>query len=105
MTRYIIQDAYTGFIWGDTADFAVGRHFDEITEACEALDQSLGTYDRTYEEVYGGLRSDTGYIVYRADVDNSEAVPIVQDGQDQETIDAVEHSCVVAGYVTYHTAY
>jgi hypothetical protein len=37
--------------------------------------------------------NETGYHVYRADIDGSEVVPVITDGQDQEMIDAVAFDC------------
>ena len=34
-----------------------------------------------------------GYYVYRADIDGAEAVPVVMDGQDKDTIEAVLRDC------------
>ena len=99
--RYIIQDNYTGYIWGDSADFAAGKDApDSIVAACRMLDESIGECERTYKEV-SRLSGQAGYIVYRADINGSEAVPIVQDGQDQETIEAVERECQLLGYVEW----
>jgi len=99
--RYIIQDSYTGYIWGDSADFAAGKDApDSIVAACRMLDESIGECERTYKEV-SRLSGQDGYIVYRADINGSEAVPIVQDGQDQETIEAVERECQLLGYVEW----
>jgi len=99
MAHFIIQDRYTGYIWGDTRDINGGLyHANDIVDACRALDQSIGGEPRVYEEV-SRLDGDDGYIVYRVEVDGSEAVTVIWDGQSQETIDAVEASCPVAGYV------
>lgn len=108
MTRYIIQDCYTGYIWGDSADFAAPGGKKEqpqtMVEACRMLDESLGEFERTYEEV-SRLSGDTGYVVYRADINGSEAIPVVQNGQDQEMIDAVERDCQLLGYVETNVAH
>lgn len=93
--RYIIQDAYTGYIWGDSAEAP-----ETIIDACKMLDNSIGEFERTYEEV-PRLSSECGYIVYRADINGSEAVPVVQDGQDREIIEAVERDCQLLGYVEF----
>lgn len=45
-------------------------------------------------ESNGGLASnEVGYHVYRADVNGSEAVAAVEDGTDQEMIEAVTRDC------------
>jgi hypothetical protein len=99
MPAYIIIDAYSGYIWGDTRNFD-GKTYnaESITDACAALDRTLGEFGRTYAQV-PQLSGMTGYVVYRVDIDGSEAVPVVRDGQDQDTIDAVERDCDLIGYV------
>ena len=102
--NYIIQDAYTGYIWGDTRDFNDGpNHYDSIIDACRALDETNGDHGCTYEEV-PRLSGDTGYIVYEVNAGGSEAVVVVHDGQDPETIADVEDNCIVAGYVERRSA-
>ncbi len=96
MARYILIDNCSGYIWGDTADYLAGKQ-DGITpiDAAQALDASIGEHGRDYEEVSRRAlaSNETGYHVYRADVGGSEAVVVVHDGQDQETIEAVERDC------------
>lgn len=92
MARYIIIDAWTGYIFGDTADLDGAARDETPAEACARLDASIGEYGRTYEEV-SRLSSDTGYIVYRADIEGGEVLPVVTDGQDQDMIEAVERLC------------
>ena len=41
----------------------------------------------------------SGYIAYRADVVGSDAVAVVNDGQDREMIEAVERDCDLLGTV------
>lgn len=104
MAAYIIQDAYTGYIWGDTRDFD-GKPYSasDIVDACRALDQSIGGDPRHYEQV-SRLPGDTGYIVYRVDINGSDAVPVIHDGQDRETIQSVERDCDLVGYVHFRDA-
>ena len=89
MARYILIDSSSGFIWGDSADLN-GTPFDGSPIAfAEALDQSNGEHDRTYTEFsFGSAQRSgmSGYFVYRVD----HEFPVVRDGQDQDTIDAVE---------------
>ncbi len=101
MPRYILQDNASGFLWGDTADFAAGRQTDLTpVDAARLLDASLGEYGRRYELLtYDPRTTETGYHVYRADVDGSEAVPVITDGQDQEQIAAVERDCAWVAFV------
>jgi hypothetical protein len=59
-------------------------------EVAEALDKSIGEMDGPVEywETYR-TEANVTYDVYRADVRGSEQVPVIQDGQDQEMIEAV----------------
>ena len=94
MPRYILIDNHSGYIWGDSADLN-GAIFDGTPlEFAAALDASLHQPSDTYEEVsHRALASDeSGYHVYRAD-GGSHAVPVVYNGQDRETIEAVERDC------------
>lgn len=101
MAAYIIIDAYTGYIWGDTRDIN-GTTYNalDIVDACRTIDESIGGEPRAYEQV-SRLSGDHGYAIYRVDINGSEAVPVVHDGQDAETIEAVQHDCELAGYVDY----
>ena len=104
MAHYIIQDAYTGYIWGDTRDINGAPYAaDSIIDACRALDQSIGGEPREYEEV-SRLDGDSGYIVYRVDINGSEAVAVIHDGQSAETIEAVERDCDLVGHVQWKCA-
>ena len=115
MARYILIDIHSGYVFGDTADMPAGHLFQggefagrsvamvgggALTPVLAArwLDEAvIGEFGRSYEE--HGARSgaqrggQSGYLVYRADLDGSDAVPVVQDGQDRETIEAVERDC------------
>lgn len=102
MARYILIDNNSGYIFGDTADFAAGRQSDinTISDAARMLDESIGEMERTYTELRSNPHTTgTGYDVYRADINGSEAVPVVTDGQDQDTIAAVIYDCEYVGYV------
>lgn len=102
MARYILIDNNTGYIFGDTADFASGRQSDieNISDAARMLDESIGEYGRKYtEHAQNPMSTATGYDVYRADINGSEAVPVVWDGQDAETINAVVSCCEYVGFV------
>ena len=97
--RYIIIDNYSGYIWGDSADFAAGKEQPQsMVDTCKMLDESIGEYERTYEAV-SRLSGQNGYVVYRVDVNGGEAVPVVRDGQDRDMIEAVERDCQLLGYV------
>lgn len=100
MARYILIDNHTGYIWGDSADLSGKIFAGTALEFAKALDESLGEYDRAYEEQSrANSGNQTGYHVYRADIDGSDAVTVVHDGQDQETIDAVVSACRYDGFI------
>jgi hypothetical protein len=105
MPRYILIDDYTGYIWGDTADLPLfegsAPHSDEsMIAAARALDESIGGESREYE-VVSRLDGESGYRVYRADVNGSDAVPVFNDGQDKAAIEAVERDCDFVGCVAF----
>lgn len=89
MARYILIDNYTGYIFGDSANIGGKIFTGSPIGTAKALDESIGTYGRSYEEVGRLASNETGYYVYRAE----EAAPVVQDGQNEETIAAVERDC------------
>jgi hypothetical protein len=95
MARYILIDNYSGYIFGDSADLNGHIFSGTPVEFAAALDASIGDHGRTYEDVsrHTLASNEAGYHVYRADVDGSEAVAVVSDGEDQETIDAVVQDC------------
>lgn len=101
MARYILIDSITGYIFGDTADFASGHQSDirSIAEAARLLGEHIGAGEYTYIEHSSRPSGADGYHVYRADINGSEAVPDILDGQDQETIEAVERDCDYVGFV------
>jgi hypothetical protein len=100
MARYILIDNNSGYIFGDSADLNGSIFSGSPVEFAAALDASIGEHGRVYEELSRNPRdTSTGYDVYRADVDGSDAVPVVWDGQDQETINAVTQSCRYEGYI------
>jgi hypothetical protein len=99
MARYILIDNNSGYIFGDTADLANGAAL-EPCDAALALDQSIGEHGRDYDLIrHNPNDSRTGYHVYRADIDGPDAVAVVHDGQDQDTIDAVKENCRYEGFV------
>lgn len=96
MARYILIDNCSGYIWGDSADLDGHVFTGTPLEYAAALDARIGGADgREYEEVSRRAlaSNETGYHVYRADINGSEAVPLVEDGQDQEMIEAVIRDC------------
>lgn len=98
MARYILIDNNSGYIWGDSADLDGKIFSGSALEYAKALDESLGEYGREYEEV-SNLNGRSGYIVYRADINGSDAVNVVFDGQDRETIESVERDCQHIGFI------
>ena len=108
MARYILIDNGSGYIYGDSADHegkiwngdyidANGDRANDDTPIgfARALDESLGEHGREYEDVSRSAlaSNETGYHVYRADVGGSDAVAIIWDGQDRETIESVVQDC------------
>ncbi len=104
MARYILIDNYSGYIFGDSADLNGHIFSGTPVEFAAALDASIGEHGRTYEDVsrHALASNESGYHVYRADVDGSEAVAVVCDGQDQETIDAVVQDCEYVTTIRWH---
>lgn len=100
MPRFIIIDRNSGYIWGDTADFAFEHQSDlDPIAACRLLDESLGEHGREYEET-GRHDAAAGYDVYQ-NRSTGDAVPVVHDGQDPDTIAAVEAACEHVATVRY----
>lgn len=102
MPRYILIDSSTGYVFGDTADLPGNTDASSLTPTAAArlLDESIGELGREYTLIgHDPHDTSTGYHVYRADVDGSDAVTVVTDGQDRETIEAVERDCEYVGYV------
>lgn len=95
MARYILIDNCSGYIWGDTGDLNGAARDETPIEAAARLDASLMGGLRTYEETsrHDLASNETGYHVYRADVGGSEAVPLVSNGQDEDTIEACLLRC------------
>jgi len=95
MPRYILIDNCSGYIFGDTGDLDGPARDETPLEAAARLDAHIGERSRSYEEVsrYGLASNETGYHVYRADVRGAEAIPLVDDGLDQQLIESVEREC------------
>ena len=91
MARYILIDSDCGYIFGDSAELN-GRVFSGTpAEFAEAMDLAAGISGRSYVE--DSLDGKSGYHVYLADVEGSETVPVVEDGQDKATIANVKQNC------------
>ena len=104
MARYILIDNCSGYIFGDTADlpqhtfaedsFPVSQSGLTPIEAARWLDETeVREFGRAYEKVSRLDGNETGYRIYRADINGSEAVPVAYDGQDADTIAEVERNC------------
>jgi hypothetical protein len=95
MPRYILIDSNSGYIWGDSGDIDGPARDEAPIDAARRLDESLREYGRIYTEVNAHELdgNQSGYRVYCADVDGSEAVPLVVDGQNPETIREVKELC------------
>ena len=96
MPRYILIDNSTGFILGDTADYAPGDPDLTPAKAAMLLDESLGQHGRSYTEARPGHRpalNESAYHVYQHDGLGNEAFPPIQDGQNPRTIARVEVDC------------
>ena len=109
MSRYILIDRYSGFIFGDTGDLNGPARNESPLEAAKRLDEHIGGPDYVQARIYQehGPREAIpdgcgAYFVYCAVGKGSELVMLVQDGQDQETIDEVERLCDLVAIVTKH---
>ena len=100
MSRYILIDNNSGYIFGDSADLNGKHYVGTPEEYAAALDRNVGEVGRTYTLINHNPRSaESGYHVYRADVGDSEAVPVVRDVQNRDTIDAVRRDCRYVGFI------
>jgi len=110
----ILIDNHSRLIFGDTANYRLGgldewrdSNSDNSSDierlsllAARLLDDSIGEHGREYEFInYDPRDPRTGYFIYRADINGSDALPVVTDGQNQETIDAVHRDCRFEGFV------
>lgn len=107
----ILIDNGSGYIWADSRDlsgYSNSDHQDAESAgiaAAKLIDSENGAEARAYEFQRVSPRDTrTGYHVYRVDIGGSEAVTVVHDGQDQETIDEVEALCDYVGFVTCEDA-
>lgn len=105
MARYILIDSNSGNIWGDTA--LLGNWHQECTplDAARMVDEDAGERGRRYEELSRNPQTtQTGYDVYRADINGSEAVRVIDRGDDEELIEAVQRDCEYVGFVACYEA-
>jgi len=95
MTRLILIDNSSGYIFGDSADIN-GKVFSGTeVEFARALDESIVAYGRDYTLTHNPRDTSTGYHVYAT----TDAIPTVGDGQDSKTIEAVERDCAYVGFI------
>lgn len=94
MTRYIIIDSHSGYIYGEHHSDA--DRDEAIIQACRATDEEIGETDREYE-IVDRLDGHNGYIVY----DASDLTMEIYDGQNPHAIEAVDRECRLAGFVQY----
>jgi hypothetical protein len=95
MARHILIDNASGYIWGDSADLNGKIFSGTAVEFAAALDESMGEHGRVYIEARNPRDTSTGYHAYTA----TDAFPTVSDGQDSETIKAVERDCAYVGFI------
>jgi hypothetical protein len=108
MPRYILIGNCSNYIFGDTAllpnvpiSTSDGYKMTQSdiaspVDAARWLDETeTQVFDRTYEMVSRSelASNETGYHVYRADINGSDAVQAIDDGQNQELIEDVERNC------------
>lgn len=103
MARYILIDDASGFIWSDTGDLDGPARQESPVDAARRTDEHFCEFSRTYTEHGPDYRPNGAgaYHVYRADIDGSEAVSLVWDGQDQATIEDVETLCRKVAVITF----
>ena len=110
MPRFILIDNSSGYIFGDTGNlpahtFAEDDHpisQSSLTpmQAARWVDEAeVRVHGRRYEEVAQLAANETGYRVFRADIDGSDAVTVVTDGQSQAAIGEVERCCRLVAIV------
>ena len=112
--RLILIDNNSGLIFGDTANYLLARlndwrenNSDNNSDtarlslmAARLLDDTIGEHGREYGFInYDPCDTRTGYLIYRADIDGSDALPVVTDGQKQEMIHSVKSACRLEGFV------
>ncbi len=118
MPRYILIDNCSGYIFGDTVDMP-GDHVidgrtmrewgDDATPimAAQWLDEAVvGEFGQRYTEVSERdlASNESGYHVYRADINGSDAIVPIRDGQNQDEIDDVIQNCRYVTTIKSHDA-
>lgn len=98
MSRFILIDNKSGYIFGDTADYAAGESDLSPAGAARLLDLSIGEHNRTYTELAENPHTpQLGYDVYS--LDRPGVIDIVNEGQDRAFIDEVLRVGSYAGFV------
>lgn len=98
MSRFILIDNKSGFIFGDTADYAAGESDLSPAGAARLLDLSIGEHNRTYTELAEDPKDgQTGYEVYA--LDRPGVIDVVNEGQNQAFIADAISAGRYAGFV------
>jgi hypothetical protein len=99
MARFILIDDDSGYAFGDFTT-SLANASEALIEAARATDANIGAPAREYAVHHARPSGQvTGYHVYRVDVNGSEVVGSLVDGQDREYIDAVTSQGVHVGFV------
>jgi hypothetical protein len=98
MSRYILIDSKSGYIFGDTADYAVGEADLTPAGAARLLDLSIGEHNRTYTELNARPNAPrAGYDVY--EIDRPGVIDVVGEGQNPDFVAEVIRAGKYAGFV------
>lgn len=105
--RMILIDNASGYIAGDTSDLhpESQERITTLEDAAREIDLAAGVGARVYTiGTHDAAKRQQGYLVYRADINGSEAVTNIIDGQSREVIDAVKADCEYIGFVEFRAA-
>jgi hypothetical protein len=115
--RIILIDQYSGYIYGDSADYEGGLFtlddarqlypdmdphsaHDFALAYADALDRHIGGERRRYEWAHDS-DGQSGYIAYTT---GDDIVGVIHDGQSRQEIDAVERDCPrISGKIIWKT--
>lgn len=102
MSRFILIDNKSGYIFGDTADYAAGESDLSPAGAARLLDLSIGEHNRTYTELAEKpAQAQAGYDVYS--LDRPGVIDVVTEGQDRDFIAEVIRTGKYAAFVSIET--